>query len=202
MSLTDDISTCSDRLEGVGSPCYLLSGSRLVERASRPSERRWPHRLPRRARADGVHTSAFCSGLVSKYRPSTWASASRPFPPAENEVVAAVEALVAGGELVAHECRQHVGIEQDHGSEKSAPCAGWPRSSAKSCSTPSPRNRDAIVDPSRTGPAGPARTAARRISRTSSSVERPWARALRWSASFTSSSSWRTQELCHTPVIA
>ena len=95
--------------------------------------------------------------------------------------------------LGSHECRQHVGVEQDHGSERSAPCAGWPRSSAKSCSTPSPRNRDAIVDPSRTGPAGPARTAARRISRTSSSVERPWARALRWSASFTFSSSWRTK---------
>lgn len=94
-----------------------------------------------------------------------------------------------GLRLGSHERREHVGVEQDHGSERSAPRDGCPRNSMKSCSIPSRRNRDAIVDPSRTGLAGPTRTASRRISRTSSSVERPWARALRWSAFFTSSSS-------------
>ena len=70
--------------------------------------------------------------------------------------------------LPLHECRDHIRVEQDHGSN-TAGRTDWPRSSGISSSRPSRWKRAEMRDPSGARAVPSLLTALRRISRTSSS---------------------------------
>jgi hypothetical protein len=96
------------------------------------------------------------------------------------------------GRMALHQLRQYIGIEKNH-RPSFAGLALWPRISGKGSSKPIFAKRAAMADPSRPWRGASRATAARKISRASSSMLLPCRAARCCRRRFTSSSRLRTR---------